>query len=509
MKVCLINPQRLLELNTPTLKSTPPLGLAYIAAVLKKEGHEVSVIDAIAENPKHIFAFDEQISVNGMNYESMIAMIPADVQVIGFTFMFSNNWLLYRQLIDMVGEAFPKAKVIAGGEHISAMPEFCIKQTKSLYACVVGEGEDTAVELFRAIELNLPFHEIEGVTYRNEKGEAVTNKRRARVRGISELPMPAWEYFPLEKYDKFKLAYGVHRGKSLPITATRGCPYECTFCSSPLMWTTKYSMRDPQEVMNEIAYLYHTFGIRNFDFYDLTAIIKKKWILEFCQTIEASGLKITWQIPAGTRSEAIDFEVAEWLYKSGCRNITYAPESGSPEILKTIKKKVNIQNILNSMKNANRAGLNIKLNMIIAFPDDKHYNIHQTLLFLIKASWYGAHDTIPAIFSPYPGSELFDRLVKEGEVNPNDDNYFRNLVFYDSFTTNRIYNKHISHFWIRFYQIFITLTFYFFNYLFRPIRFFRTVRNVLSNKAESRAEDTLLDFLRNLRLYKKEGVSTT
>ncbi len=509
MKVCLINPQRLLEVNTPTLKSTPPLGLAYIAAVLKQVGYDVNVIDAIAENPKHIFHFDDKISVNGMSYESMLTMIPADVNVIGFTFMFSNNWLLYRHLIDLVGEAFPSAKVIAGGEHISAMPAFCIRQTKHLYACAVGEGEDTAVELFCAIKEHRSLYGIEGIVYRDDNGQPITNKRRSRVRGISELPMPAWELFPLENYDKFKLAYGVHRGKSLPITATRGCPYECTFCSSPMMWTTKYTMRNPQEVINEITYLYHNYGIRNFDFYDLTAIIRKKWIIEFCQTIIASGLKITWQIPAGTRSEAIDFEVADYLYKSGCRNITYAPESGSPELLKMIKKKVNINSILQSMQAAHQAGLNIKLNMIIGFPEDTHQSIRLTLLFLIKASWYGAHDTIPAIFSPYPGSELFDRLVKEGEVNPNDDQYFRNLVFYDSFTTNRIYNKNIDPKWIRFYQVFLTLVFYFFNYLFRPTRFFRTIWNLVSNNAESRAEDTLLDFLRNLRAYKNKTLAAS
>lgn len=507
MKICLINPQRLLELNVPTLKSTPPLGLAYIAAVLEKEGHEIVIIDAIAENPKNIFAFDERISVNGLDYEDLINKIPDCSEVIGFTFMFSNNWLLYRKLIDMIGHAFPKAKVIAGGEHVSAMPEFSIQQTTCLLACVIGEGEDTIIDLINAFKSNTSLNNIEGIVYRNEKNEAVTNTRRSRVKAISELPPPAWQYFPLEKYDKFKLAWGVDRGKSLPIMATRGCPYQCTFCSSPLMWTTKYSMRNPAEVMEEISYLYHTYGIRNFDFYDLTAIIKKSWIIEFCKTIDASGLKITWQIPAGTRSEAIDFEVAEWLYKSGCRNITYAPESGSPFILKAIKKKVDLDNVLKSINDSYKAGLNIKLNMIIGFPEEHHKDIWQTLWFLIKAAWYGAHDAIPAIFSPYPGSELFDRLCKQNEINIDDDTYFRNLVFYDSFVANRVYNNNINAKWIRFYQAFIVLAFYFFNYLFRPMRFFKTIRNVINKKAESRAEDTLLDFLRNQKAFKKMPVA--
>lgn len=498
MKICLISPQRLLELNTPTLKSTPPLGLAYIAGSLKHAGHQLTVIDAIAENPQNIFSFDDAISVNGISYETLAQLIPADTEIIGFTFMFSNNWLLYRKLIEVIGDKFPQAIIIAGGEHISALPEFCLRQAKNLTACVIGEGEDTVVELVRALQKGEELSKVEGIVFKDKSGQIHVNQRRSRVREISQLPMPAWELFPLENYEKFKLAWGVDRGKSLPIMATRGCPYSCTFCSSPLMWTTRYYMREPKEVLDEISFLYHNYEIRNFDFYDLTAVIKKAWIIDFCRVLDKSGLKITWQIPAGTRSEAIDFEVAQWLYKAGCRNITYAPESGSPEILKAIKKKVSLANILQSMKASNKAGLNIKLNMIIGFPEEHHRHIWQTLWFLIETSFYGAHDAIPAIFSPYPGSELFARLIKEGELNPDDDNYFRNLVFYDSLTTNKIYNHHIHPYWVRFYQIFLTLVFYFFNYLFRPQRFFVTVKNIITKKAESRAEDTFLDFVRGL-----------
>jgi radical SAM superfamily enzyme YgiQ (UPF0313 family) len=194
--------------------------------------------------------------------------------------------------------------------------------------------------------------------------------------------------------------------------------------------------------------------------------------------------------------------VAIWLYKSGCRNITYAPESGSPLILREIKKKVKLKNILESIASSKRAGLNIKLNMIIGFPEEHHSHIWETFFFLIKASYYGAHDAIPAIFSPYPGSELFARLTESGEIDPENDDYFRNLVYYDSLTSNWIYNHNINAHWIRLYQIFLTLGFYISNYIFRPIRFFVTIRNLIKQKAESRAEDTLLDFLRRLTLKK-------
>src|SRR5437016_2011046 len=97
------------------------------------------------------------------------------------------------------------------------------------------------------------------------------------------------------------------------------------------MWTTKWIARDPDALLDEIADLQRTYRADNFDFYDLTVIVKRQWILDFCRAIERRGMRFLWQLPSGTRSEAIDAEVASWLYRTGCRNLSYAPESGSRE----------------------------------------------------------------------------------------------------------------------------------------------------------------------------------
>ena len=158
-------------------------------------------------------------------------------------------------------------------------------------------------------------------------------------------------------------------------------------------------------------------------------------------------------IPAGTRSEAIDAEVARYLYQSGCRNITYAPESGSIEMLKRIKKKVNLDNMLKSITYSNKEGLNVKINIILGFPDEKHKHIWDSLRFLIKASWHGVHDMSPAIFQPYPGSALFRRLAVEQKVNINDDGYFMELIGSDSFVSPYVYNENISQSVLRIYLL--------------------------------------------------------
>ena len=118
---------------------------------------------------------------------------------------------------------------------------------------------------------------------------------------------------------------------TVPILATRGCPYQCTYCSAPNMWLPRWIPRDPIKVVDEIEYYSKNFSAKNFPFQDLTAIIKKEWIKAFCEEIIKRNLNITWQLPTGTRSEAIDDEIASLLKKSGMTSMAYAPESGSEE----------------------------------------------------------------------------------------------------------------------------------------------------------------------------------
>ena len=110
--------------------------------------------------------------------------------------------------------------------------------------------------------------------------------------------------------------------------------------------------RDPQDVFDEMRSYMEKYGTTNFDFYDLTAIVKRQWIVDFCRLIIDSGVTITWQLPSGTRSEAIDSEVTRLLYASGCRYVNYAPESGSEEILRLIKKQIDKKKMLESMRDA-------------------------------------------------------------------------------------------------------------------------------------------------------------
>ena len=232
MKVTLIHPPVYINKNGLTaLRPSLPLGLAYIAAVLRDDKHEVSVIDALGEAPEQM-APDGDIWRLGLTPEEIIERIPADVQAIGVTSMWSYSWPIIREMLRKVRAAFPETPIVCGGEHFTAVPELSMEQAPIDYL-VLGEGEETAVALFRALELGLDHTVIPGVMFRKDDGEVQKNDRRDRIKNVDEIPWPAWEFFDVDAYSSNRLVSGIYYGKTVPILATRGCPYQCTYCSSP------------------------------------------------------------------------------------------------------------------------------------------------------------------------------------------------------------------------------------------------------------------------------------
>lgn len=490
------------------MNPAPPLGLAFIASSLREAGHQVFIIDSIGEAPNQINPLHENYVSNGLTHEEIVSRIPPSTDVIGLSCMFSMNWIEDRKLIDYLGNHFPNRLIVAGGEHITAVPEFSLRQAKHLTVCVTGEGEETIVSLIDAYQEGSDLSSVNGIVYKANDGQIIRTAKRNRIKAIEQIPYPAWDLLPVESYQENNMVYGVTQERSLPLLASRGCPYACTFCSNPVMWGKKYNIRTPKQVADEIELFHNKYNIRNFDFFDLTAVLKKDWVVEFATEIMNRNLKITWQLPAGTRSEAIDRECAKHLYLSGCRYLSYAPESGSPEILRLIKKKVNLDKMLESMRYAYEEKLQIKLNMIFGLPDEKHIDVWQTFWFLIRCSWIGVHEMGPSSFQPYPGSALFDRLEKEGKIDMNDDRYFYEMVRSDDFFQNSFYNNSMSIRWMQFYQVLGIIIFYSSNFLFRPLRFFRFIKGIVTQNYNSKLEAAIVDLFSKNRLRSKELTST-
>src|SRR5262249_52025054 len=147
---------------------------------------------------------------------------------------------------------------------------------------------------------------VAGIAFR-KGGRVFLHARRERRLDVDRIARPAWHHFRVQTYHLNGYVGGVYSSRiTIPILATRGCPYQCTYCTNPNMWTTRWVAREPARVVDEIQDHVATYGARNFPFQDLTAIIRKDWIVAFAREVIRRGLDITWQLPTGTRSEAID-----------------------------------------------------------------------------------------------------------------------------------------------------------------------------------------------------------
>lgn len=494
-KVSLVRPPAIMPRYSFAPQRTQPLGLAYVAAVIREAGHDVEMVDAIGENVERLLPLGTDLLLNGLTSDEILERIRPDADIIGISCMFSVEWPNVKALIRKIHQAYPRAILVGGGEHFTALPDFSMEDCRELSFLVLGEGEETFAELIDALQNGTPVDQLTGVAYRSD-GKCAARPRTGRIRDIDNLPLPAWDLVPLENYLQGGLGHGIQRGRNISMLASRGCPFQCTFCTSPFMWTTRWLARDPEKVVDEIEGYIQKYRIDNVDFLDLTAIIKKEWIIAFAKSLMRRNIRVTWQLPVGTRSEAIDREVAEHLYQSGCRNMGFSPESGSPVTLKQIKKMVHLGHIQQSMRDCLVAGLNIKFNIIIGFPEETHREIWKSLWFLLKMSFYGAHDASLFPFAPYPGSELFQDLRRSGAIPAKlDDNFFNSLCYVD-FTRMQTYNKFMGKAWIRFYQFLGFSIFYLSNYLFRPWRPLATLWHLLSGRFESRGETVLAEMFK-------------
>lgn len=465
--------------------SVPSLGLAYVAAALRAAGHEVSVVDAPGEAFEQTWPFATDVGEllgQGLTIEQVVARIPPDAAVVGVSHMFLHEWGMLRSLLLAVRRRAPNALIVAGGENASAYWATMLRQCPALDVVVCGEGEATVLELVDAWATGRPLSEVHGLALRVD-GEPEATPRRARLRALDAWPRPAWDLFALSPYLDNRGHGGVARGRSLPVMTTRGCPYRCTFCSSPSMWTTRYERRDPARVADEIEDLVQRYGIRNVDLQDLTAILTKRWLVELCDELCARDLGVTWQMPSGTRSEAIDADAAARLYAAGCRNIGYAPESGSPALLRRIKKRVRLPDLLSSLRGSIAAGLKTEANIIIGFPHETPRELWETTRFILALAHAGLHSLSVMVFAPYPGSEEFARLDEAGKIEHDDRYRYGSLL--RSAGGLRSYHPDRSAAELLALQLGLLLLFFSAQYALRPQRGVQLLVNALRGREET------------------------
>ena len=332
-----------------------------------------------------------------------------------------------------------------------------------------------------------------------------------RRRNLDELPWPAWDLVDIEVYNRWELVNGVRAGQTVPILATPGCPYSCTYCASPQMWTTRYYTREPQDVADEIEYYHKQYGATNFPFQDLTAIVKRDWIIEFCNALLDKKMDITWQFPSGTRCEVIDDEVAKLLHDTGGKHLAYAPESGSEKTRDLIKKRMKTDSLLNAVEASVRNKLNITCFFVLGFPHDTKEDLVLTRKLVRKLALMGIDDIAIGFFFPIPATALYNQLVERGDIKDNDDDFLMTPIFANEakLTEEHNYCDHLSARQLTWWKYRLLINFYGLSFLRHPWKLFTVIGNTLRGKETRKLETFLVEFKRKAGLVfgigKKKG----
>jgi len=400
MKVLLINPAWTVEnkgnLWRKVASCYPSLGLAYIAAVLEQDNHEVLFIDMHAENysPKDIVSIIKDKRYQGISHIGITATTP----LINCAY----------EVAEVCKKRFPSAVMVFGGVHPTVLPEEVL-QNEFVDVVVRGEGEYTMRDLVGGAELK----SISGISF-IDGGKPVHNPDRPPIENLDELPPPAYHLMPIQKY---KPAIGsFKRLPAMSIFATRGCPGKCTFCHRS--FAGKIRSRSAKKIIEEIKILQRDYGIREINFYDDTFTALKKNVEEFCRLLKQEKMDVSWS--CFTRVNYVDKKLFRMMKAAGCHQVMMGVESGVQEILDGMNKMVTIKQIREAVKTCKEVGLETRAAFILGSIGETKETMEKTVRFALELDTDYAQFNI---LTAYPGTELWNVAEKNGWLRVKDYDY--------------------------------------------------------------------------------------
>ncbi|MBI2043070.1 cobalamin B12-binding domain-containing protein [Candidatus Pacearchaeota archaeon] len=367
----------------------PPLGLAYIAAVVREKGYEVKILEANAFDLNH-----EQIK------EAIIKYNPDFVAMTGTSSMMDEITKLCAFLPENV-------KVIFGGIHASSMPDEVLRDYQRIDVLVRGEGEEAIIRII----LGKPLKDILGVSYRDKKGKIIHNKDAPFIEDLDSLPFPARDLLPMHKYFSFE----ARRYPIDYIVSGRGCPYRCIFCADFITSGRKMRARSAENIIAEIKHLVDTYGTQEIDFQDDNFTLYPERVRKFCDLMIKTGLnkKIIWKVANGVRCDKLSLPMLKHMKKAGCYMLSLGIESGNQEILNKMRKAEKLEDIQNAAKWCREAGIESRGLFIFGLLGENRKTMLDTIRFakslpLDTATFH--------VCIPMPKTEYWNIIKREGQL---------------------------------------------------------------------------------------------
>lgn len=410
MKILLVNPMYDIEKYYGKLYKMgfkfPPVGLTYLAGYIREKGHDVLIYD---------------FQVNKSNFRNFFNKYQPEL--VGITCQTAIFYSTLR-LANEIKKENRNTIVVAGGAHASYRPNDFFEESSDIDVVVRGEGEITFLEIINYYQHhNISLEDIKGISFK-QNDEIINNPPRELIENLGSLPLPAIDLLPLDKY---KVSPDNYLGGRVGLIATsRGCPYNCIFCSCKQAFNRKYRARGLDKVFDEIKFYIEYYNISQLFIMDDCFTLNRRRTEEFCERMITTGYnkKVRWWCQS--RADLTDKNLLKKMKEAGCMIISFGIESGVQRILDSISKNITKNEIKQAVKLAKKVGLQPRGSFIIGLPGESFLDSISTIYFALSLPLSQAKF---GIATPFPGSQLWDIALSEGQVKDRNENWDRFTVW--------------------------------------------------------------------------------
>jgi len=386
----------------------PPIGLLSIGSTLKREGFEVTIIDAAVESGYRNLV-EKEISRKPLfvGLSVMTPQVPAALEI-----------------SDLIKSKSADIPLVWGGIHPTLYPEQTLKD-RSADIIVRGIGEEAVVELSEKLIKGDDPDRVNGVAYKKNEEIFLAPEREFPL-NMDSFPELDYGLIPIDRYIHRRYPeWNSSQVRTLMVYGSIGCPYKCRFCINSIIHSSRYVYKSAERILNEIELLIKKYDLSHINFRDEDFFVSKERLRQLLNGIKARRLHFTWE--ANTRASYfnpnyLSAGILERMQECGCVRLGIGAESGSDRVLEMIKKDITIQHVINSARISHRSKIVIGYSFMIALPGESNDEMVATAQFIVRLTEENNRNYIvgPQIYRPYPGSELYQECLKYGMKEPED-----------------------------------------------------------------------------------------
>jgi radical SAM superfamily enzyme YgiQ (UPF0313 family) len=381
----------------------PHLGLLSLAAVAEASGHRVTIYDPKRRLKKGLIPYDENL------YRlAVVEILEQQPEAIGFTTL-GCSFLFVLRTAELLKRAAPGIPILLGGPHATMLADEILRDFDCFDVIVKHEAEDTFPQVLR----NLPartFDMIPGISWRTAGGRTCFSSGSPRIEEMDRLPIVSYSHYPVEELDL----------DLLRVEAGRGCPYDCTFCSTAQFFQRRYRLKSPARLLTELDRLHARYGMKEFKLdHDLFTVDRKK-VLAFCEAVKGRGYR--WRVSA--RIDRVDSELLRAMADAGCVGLYFGVETGSRRLQRVVQKHLDLDLVEPILDEAAALGIQTTVSLITGYPDEDGSDLDASLDLLGRAFLRSPDTCIPQfhLLTPEPGTPLFsqfgDGMLFDGHPGP-------------------------------------------------------------------------------------------